>query len=280
MSKELILASHDYPKLLAQVPDAPKQLYYKGFLHSSIFENCLAVVGSRQMSHYGKHATQKLVYEVAKRGITIVSGFMYGVDATAHRTALDAGGKTIAVMPCGIDTIHPYYQLGLYEDILAGGLILSEYAGSSQPQLWTYPKRNRIVAGLCKAVLVVEASLDSGSLITAGFAKSFGRQIFAVPGPITSTNSQGTLNLIKQGACLVRNPEDILVQFNIMCDMPLFENLVDDTDELITQLLREPLNLDELSDLLRIGASELGSRITSLLIEGKIIQEGTKYYVN
>ena len=126
---------------------------------------------------------------------------MYGGDEAAHKAAVEAGGRTIAVMPCGIDMIHPEYQEELYNKILENkGLIISEYEGKFPPAIWTYPKRNRIVAGLSKAVLIVEAGLNSGTLITAECAKKFGRKIFAVPGPITSEVSKGTIQLIKEGA--------------------------------------------------------------------------------
>ena len=144
-----------YPGLLGKIPDSPKKLYYKGGWNQSIFENCLAVVGSRRMTSYGKLACQKIVQEIASSGITVVSGFMYGIDATAHRAALEGGGRTIAVMPCGVNIIHPAYQEKLYNDILEKqGLIISEFEKDFPPANWTYPKRNRIVAGLSRAVLI------------------------------------------------------------------------------------------------------------------------------
>ena len=176
-----------YPSLLKQISDPPKQLYYKGEWQDDIFENCLAVVGSRRMTTYGKQIAERLVSEIASREITIVSGFMYGIDATSHKAAVDIGGKTIAVMPCGIELVHPEYQVKLYDEILENkGLIISEYNGNLLPTNWTYPRRNRLVAGLSKAVMVVEAGEKSGSLITANFARKFKRKIFAVPGPLTS----------------------------------------------------------------------------------------------
>src|SRR3989344_6313257 len=172
----------------------PRKLYYRGAWDASIFENCLAVVGSRRLTYYGKKATEQLVTEVAAAGITIVSGFMYGGDEAAHSAAVKAGGRTIAVMPCGINLIHPASQKKLYREILDNnGLIISEYEGALQPQTYTYIQRDRIVAGLAKAVLVTEAALNSGSLITASYAKKYGRKVFALPGQITSEVSQGTI---------------------------------------------------------------------------------------
>ena len=156
----------NYPKLLKEIgKEAPKALYYKGVLDDNIFKNCLAVVGSRRMTTYGKDVIEKIVGEVAAAGLTIVSGFMYGCDAQAHKVALRFGGSTIAVMPCGIDKIHPSHQVELYHDILnKKGLAISEYDGGVLPTNWMYPRRNRIVAGLSRAVLIIEAALGSGSL--------------------------------------------------------------------------------------------------------------------
>ena len=187
----------------------------------SIFNNCLSVIGSRRLTNYGKQALEQLVSQIAASGITIVSGFMYGGDAIAHRSALQVGGRTIAVMPCGIDLIHPQDQEELYHDILKNnGLIISEYEGDIQPTLWTYPRRNRIVAGLSKALLIVEAGEKSGCLITANYAKKFKRKIFVVPGPITSSVSKGSNLLIKEGAEMVTEAGDVLEFFR---SLPGFE---------------------------------------------------------
>ena len=184
------------------------------FINLNIFSNCLAVVGSRKLTNYGKQTIERIVGELAMAGITIVSGFMYGADAEAHRATVKVGGRTIAVMPCGIDRISPEDQEELYNDILENnGLIISEYEGDMTPALWTYPRRNRIVAGLSKAVLIIEAGEKSGSLITANLAKKFGRKIFAIPGPITSSVSIGTNRLIKEGAEMVISAKDILKWF-------------------------------------------------------------------
>ena len=257
MAEVIEVNSKKYPKNLKEalgnlIPSlGPKKLYYKGNWDESLFENCLAVVGSRHLTYYGRKATEQLVTEAAAAGLTIVSGFMYGGDEAAHSAAVKCGGKTIAVMPCGIDLVHPETQKKLYQEILdKGGLIISEYEGSAQPQTFTYVQRDRIVAGLCKAVFVVEAALGSGSLITASYAKKFGRKIFALPGPITSELSKGTNKLIKEGACLVDDAKDILDFYKIL---PSAKNekasksfVTGDTleDKIIEQLKREPLKAD------------------------------------
>jgi DNA processing protein len=196
----LYIDSSYYPDLLKKSCRPPEKIFVRGNreMFKETFRACLSVVGSRKMTSYGKRATQKFVRTLAGRGITIVSGFMYGIDAEAHRAAIDAGGKTVAVMPCGIERICPAYQKELYYEILnSGGYILSEYEGDKSPRNWTFPQRNRIVAGLSQALLVVEAGGKSGTLITAKYARKGNRKIFAVPGSIFSANSKGTWNSMK-----------------------------------------------------------------------------------
>ncbi len=287
-----------YPKLLKKIgKDAPKQLYYKGNW-SDIFsaqggsalggENCLAVVGSRQMTTYGRQVVEKIVSEVAAAGVTIVSGFMYGVDATAHQAALRVGGRTIAVMPCGIDLIHPEYQQDLYAEILnSKGLIISEYEGEMQPVTWTYPRRNRIVAGLSKAALIIEAGEKSGSLITANFAKKFKRKVFVVPGPITSENSKGIMQLIKEGAEAVSSAQDILDYYvgvdvgrpRLHCGRPTSTATSTAEQEIINQLQREALDIDTISRNLGMPAAKTGTILSMMQLKGQIKSEGNKYYI-
>ena len=282
---EIKLDNDKYPDLLRKIGrQAPKKLYYKGEWRDDIFENCLAVVGSRRMTTYGKQIVQKLVSQIASAGITIVSGFMYGIDATAHETAVEIGGKTIAVMPCGIDRVHPEYQIKLYNDILENdGLIISEYETNTQPGYWTYPARNRIVAGLPKAALIVEAGEKSGSLITANLAKKFGRKIFAVPGPLTSMLSFGTNGLIKKGdAEIVSSSEDILKFYNKKieqtCVKPSFTQSLE--GRILRLLQREPVGIDNLARELNISIPEISKLVSLMEIKGQLKKENNKYYVS
>jgi DNA processing protein len=302
---EVTINDRRYPELLKNtrhIDKPPKSIYYKGTWRSELFEMCLGVVGSRRMTSYGKRAVQKLVYEIACKGITIVSGFMYGIDASAHRACIDGGGKTIAVMPCGIESIYPPDQLQLYREIIdTGGLILSEYDGCFPPMAWTYVKRNRIVAGLSKAVMVVEAEQNSGSLITADYAKKYGRKVLAVPGEITSDTSRGTLDLIAEGAWMVRSADDVmeamgmrglgleLTQDNGRNRVETCSNLGEVTDsdarisletKIFNILRSEALNIDEITRLLRQDLTSVSSALMMLIIRGEVVEEGGKYYVN
>ena len=278
-----------YPRLLKEISDPPKQLYYRGNWDEKIFENCLAVVGSRKMTSYGKQITNKLVSEIASRGITIASGFMYGIDAEAHKTALDVGARTIAVMPCGIERIHPEYQTKLYADILENnGLIISEFEGDSLPAFWTYPKRNRIIAGLSKATMVIEAGLKSGSLITANLAKKYKRKVFAVPGPLTSVLSQGICQLIKQGSDIVTCAGDILEYYNVGATLVVAQTeegnhkglpLQTVEQRIIQKLQQEPMEIDALSRMLGISSAKTGTTMSLMQLKGLIFIENGKYFV-
>ncbi|MGM0439386.1 MAG: DNA-processing protein DprA [Patescibacteria group bacterium] len=281
-----------YPKRLKKIKDAPKELYYKGNFSDEIFDKCLAVVGSRKMTNYGKKICDKLVSEVAARGITIVSGFMYGMDATAHRAAVKVGGKTIAVMPCGIEKIHPSYQEELYKEVIKkDGLILSEMPGKKGPAKWTYPQRNRIVAGLSQATLVVQAAKNSGSLITANLTKDFNRKLFAVPGPLTSKVSIGTANLIKNGADIVTCARDILDFFapkqagmdfveKSKSKNTHYKNLSKKERQVVENLEVEPLEVDDIARKLNLPANKTGTILSKMQLKGVIEKEGNKYYLS
>jgi len=289
MENVITIKDKRYPELLGKIgKDAPEKIYYKGNWDSEIFKNCLAVVGSRRLTSYGRKITEQLVTEIASAGVTIVSGFMYGGDEAAHKAAAEAGGRTIAVMPCGIDMIHPEYQEELYNKILENkGLIISEYEGKFPPANWTYPRRNRIVAGLSKAVLIVEAGLNSGTLITAEYAKKFGRKIFAVPGPLTSEVSKGTLGLIRGGAEAVGSAEEILRYYKIKGTIRENKGMIKEIKgveglerEIVDQLKKEPMEVDGLARILGMSVSKIGTTLSLMQLKGFINQEGGKYHLN
>lgn len=205
----ILFSDKKYPKLLRQLPDPPPQLYYRGDLE--ILNNiCLAVVGSRKYSEIGKRSCQKIVGPLAKNGIVIISGLAIGIDSIAHQTTLENGGKTVAVLGTGLNdnVIYPKQNIHLLEKIIDnGGLVLTEYPPESRATRYSFPQRNRIIAGLSIGTLVVEADIKSGSLITASCALDYNRDVFAVPYEITQ--KQGTNELLKNGAYLVNSSEDI-----------------------------------------------------------------------
>ncbi len=209
------IKAKNYPGLLKEIYDPPQTLYVNGPL--KVKEKYpLAVVGTRKVSLYGQKITRSLVKALAKAGFTIISGLALGVDGIAHQAALDVGGKTIAVLGSGLDIIYPSSHQQLAKNIIkSNGVIVSEYEPKTRPSKWTFPARNRIVAGMSLGTLVIEAPKKSGALITARFALEQGREVFAVPGSVYNENSAGCNLLIKMGAKPVTKPEDILEAFNL-----------------------------------------------------------------
>jgi DNA processing protein len=207
-----------YPRNLLNIYDYPPFLYVKGSLGSE--EVCVAVVGSRVASVYGRYVTEKIGRELALKGITVVSGLARGIDAAAHRGALAGKGRTIAVLGCGLDLVYPPENEELAQAVAAHGALVTEFPFGTPPNAPNFPSRNRIISGLSLGVLVVEAGEKSGSLITARIAAEQGRSVFAVPGAIESAGSRGTNRLIKQGAKLVENVEDILEEILPQAALP------------------------------------------------------------
>jgi len=206
--KVVIATDRDYPANLRQVQGSPAVLYYKGSLIPKD-DLAIAVVGSRGATVYGRQVTEKIAFELAAGGITIVSGLARGVDSYAHRAALDAGGRTIAVLGNGLDTIYPPENKRLAQEIVENGALVTEFPLGFPSVPSNFPARNRIISGLSMGVLITEAAVDSGSLITAGQAAEQGREVFAVPGPITGKMSEGANNLIRDGVHVATNAKDI-----------------------------------------------------------------------
>lgn len=198
-----------YPPSLHDIADKPVLLYVRGSL-PLLQEAMLAVIGARNASEYGRRTARYFAAAVAREGLAIVSGAAYGIDAAAHQGALQAGGRTVAVLGCGVDVAYPAQHRSLLEEIAAGGAIVSEFPLATRPEAFRFPVRNRIISGLARAVLVVEAGEKSGSLITARLALDQGREVMAIPGRIDSPRSSGAHWLIQQGAALVQRPADVL----------------------------------------------------------------------
>jgi DNA processing protein len=211
----LTQADEDYPELLRQIYDPPIVLYVSGQLTSKD-KNAVAMVGSRQTTHYGLEAARKLAYQLAYVGVTVVSGAARGIDTASHQGALSAKGRTVAVLGTGINIIFPPENRELFERIAANGAVITQFPFNRQADKQSFPIRNRIVAGMTLGTVVVEANLTSGALITSHFATEYGRQVFAVPGRIDSPRSKGCHELIKQGAKLCEGAEDILSEFEYL----------------------------------------------------------------
>ncbi len=271
----------EYPEILKNSPNPPKILFYKGNWRPEIFNNCLAVVGSRKMSLYGKKVVSEIISTLSKK-ITIVSGFMTGIDMEAHTQALNFGLNTIAVMPCGIDLVHPRGNESTYKAILnEGGLITSEYDGTFQPKIWTYPRRNRIVAGLSKAVLVVEASINSGSLITAKLANSCNRKVFVVPGSIFSSLTEGKVQIGKDFAEFIYSGLEINEFFNFFEDSVSSKSSIrkrENTNEILRALENDPMAVDDLSRKLGREVSDINRELTILLLKNEVMEKEGKFY--
>ena len=272
------LEPQDFPPLLRQIPDAPKRLYIRGELPDADYQY-LCVVGSRATSLYGRRTTQQLIHGLAGYKVCIVSGLALGTDAEAHKAALDAGLPTVAVLPSSCDdrSIYPSSNRALARRILErNGALISETEGPYRPQLYDFPKRNRIGAGLCRATLIVEAGEKSGTLITARLALDYNREVLAVPHELGRENGKGTNRLIREGATLVRNSDDILQALDIKpretaSQQPLPADLTQ-PEAAVLSALKSALDRDELSELTALSAQDTNIALSSLLIRGLIVE--------
>jgi len=210
--------SGEYPEILRHIYNAPGALFVEGKILASD-SNAVAIVGTRHATDYGLRQCEKLSFDLAVRGITVVSGMALGIDTAAHRGAIEAGGRTIAVLGSGHNNIYPPENRKLYGEIVKNGAVVSEYPPDTFPLKTNFPKRNRIISGMSRGVVVIEAPERSGALITANFALEQGREVFAMPGNISSAKSSGTNRLIKEGAKLVENVRDILEELKHVMDI-------------------------------------------------------------
>jgi DNA processing protein len=274
----------DYPRRLKEIYDFPPVLYGRGALKPED-EWCLAVVGTRRATVYGKQITEEITADLARSKITIVSGLARGIDTIAHRAALEAGGRTIAVFASGLDIIYPAENKKLANDIMENGALLSEYPLGTKPRAENFPRRNRILSGLSLGVLVTEGGEDSGAMITAADAIEQNREVFAVPGSILSPASRGTNQLIQKGeAKLVRQYTDILEELNLMAverQMEMRELLPESENEsvLLKQLSAEPAHIDEVCRKSGLPAATVSGTLAMMELKGLVKQVGTMSYV-
>lgn len=282
--------SDAYPQPLRETPTPPVALFTMGD-ESLLNATCVAIVGTRKATSYGKRCANDLAGRLADFGVCIVSGMALGIDGEAHRGALESGGKTIAVLGCGVDVIYPPDHHDLYESIRASGLIVSEFPPGTTPEKFNFPQRNHTIAGLSKATVVVEAPLRSGALITAESALEYNREVLAVPGPITAPSSLGCHFLIKQGAFLCDGVDDVLSRLGLTrgeseteasvgetAMLPL-DDLPDEEKRVLVEVSHVGTHINDIARKLDLGISDVAGMMTMLEVRGLVAPKGGGYYV-
>ncbi|EKD24343.1 MAG: hypothetical protein ACD_81C00044G0003 [uncultured bacterium] len=268
--------SEAYPALLKEIPDAPTSLFCVGQL-PALDTLCIAIVGTRKATTQGKALAKRIAYDLTQHGIVVVSGLAMGIDTAAHEGAVEAGGKTIAVLAGGLDTIYPSQNTALADKIIAlKGAILSEYPLQTPSYPNQFLARNRIVSGLCVATIVIEAPERSGTQATARFALEQGREVFVFPGPVDHQNYMGSHRLIRDGARLITKAEDIYEDLNIPATATQQQNLFQAStpqEHALLVMLKEagkPLSVDKLSELTTLEAHVINSALATLVLSGAI----------
>jgi len=272
-----------YPSLLRHVHHPPPVLYVKGTLRPED-EWAVSVVGTRRATVYGREAARFLAGDLTRNGVTVVSGLARGIDTHAHKAALDAGGRTIAVLGCGVDIVYPVENARLAEAITENGALVTEYPLGTPPESSNFPPRNRIISGLSLGTVVVEAGEGSGALITADFALEQGRDVFAVPGNIFHRGARGTNKLIQQGAKLVLAVEDILEEMNLtmISQHQEVRQIVPENEteaQLLSYLSAEPIHIDEIRQESGLPITAVSSTLALMELKGLIRQVGGMNYV-
>lgn len=280
---KLAKSDKEFPKALKKLSKVPEQIFFRGDWNQDIFDKTISIVGSRRMTRYGKEVVEKFVPEIVAKKVTVISGFMYGVDCQSHWECLNNGGKTIAVLGGGLDYLTPAENDEMYTKILeSGGLVISEYEPKFCPTLWSFPQRNRIVAALAtEGILVVEAGMKSGSLITARLGSEMKKKVYAVPGPIFSGVSAGTNWLIKENkARMITGIEEVLGDKMILIQEDLFMNSMSEIELKIYKLLKnEALTADEMVKKLHINIVEVSIATTSMSMNGYVREEAGTYFL-
>jgi DNA processing protein len=276
------ITHHDshYPSSLTKLSDPPQRLFVRGQPLTALPQITVAIVGSRKATSYGQAVTRELAGHLARRGVGIISGLALGIDSIAHQAALEAGGYTLAVMPCGLDRVYPASHRQLAEKISQQGTLISEYEPGIRAAKYHFPARNRIVAALADAVLITEAALRSGTLITAEHALDIGVPVMAVPGPVTHGNSAGTNRLIQQGAALITSYVDVLRELGYTDVLPehQYEPANQSEGAVLSCLGAEPLRIDQLQQQTGLAIADLQRRLTHLEIQGVIENVGNNHW--
>lgn len=277
------LDSREYPRLLTHANSAPPLLFGRGRLVPED-DVAVAIVGTRRATRYGIDMTARLASDLAAAGMTIVSGLAYGIDTAAHRAALDAGGRTVAVLGSGPDTIYPAQNRSLAGRIVANGALISEYPVGTKPDARNFPARNRIISGMSRGIIVVEAPTSSGAMLTASFAADQGRDVFAVPGPATASSSAGCHALIRNGATLITDAEQVLEQLDLAAAKTHTQvriTLPETPGEriLYAVLGSDPQHLDDICHTSGLPIHEVSGTLLAMELKGLVRQLAPQHYV-
>lgn len=279
----ILHAEHpEYPTLLVEASGRPTVLYVRGQL-SPVDDHSVGIVGTRRSTPYGKSVTERISRDLASAGVTVVSGLARGIDAVAHHVALESSGRTVAVLGSGVDVIYPSEHRRLAERILENGAILSEQPPGAKPDAPNFPARNRIISGMSLGVVVIEAPLRSGALITASFAADQGRDVFVVPGNVGNDTSEGTNQLLRDGARIVRDGQDILEDLGIGDRAPAQLTLqlpaTSEEERVLRSLGSEPIHIDEISEVANMPGREVAEALLMMELRGMVRNCGAQYYV-
>lgn len=281
--KYLTVLDKDYPESLRSIFSPPLILFYRGTLPHDAWNNTLAIVGTRRADNYGKYITNKISRELSAKGVIIVSGLAYGVDTIAHKACLASGGKTIAVMATGCDQIYPPENRKLAEKIIENGAIISEYIPGVEAERYFFPQRNRIISALSMGTLVAQGKKNSGAMLTAKYAIDQNKELFAIPGEINNALSEGPNYLIKNGACMVTEADDILSSFintNYVEQLTIFPELSNEEKVVYNYIKQENRSVyfDEIIINTKLPITKLSSLLMNLELKGVIqAQAGNKY---
>lgn len=279
----LTLADDAYPRLLRQIQSPPPVLYVKGRLEPAD-ETSIGVVGTRRSTRYGREMADRLSSGLAVAGVTVISGLARGIDGIAHNAALENGGRTLAVLGSGVDQVYPPEHRKMSERIVEQGALVSEFPLGTRPEARNFPIRNRLISGMSFGILVVEAPRQSGALITSSFAADQGRTVFAVPGSALSTSSEGCHELLRNGAALAAEVDDILAELNLERRQAALESrqmlpaASDDERQILEMISREPRHIDEIAIDTGITISELSALLLQMQLKGLVRDAGGQHY--
>ncbi len=279
----LTLLDDAYPAMLREIPSPPPVLYIKGEIRQED-ETAIGIVGTRRMTRYGNEMARRMSSGLAAAGMTIVSGLARGIDGIAHREAIDAGGRTLAVLGCGVDRIYPSEHRRLSQDVTENGALISQFPLGTAPDAHNFPERNRLISGLSLGVLVVEAPMKSGALITSSYAADHGRTVFAVPGSALSSASEGPHQLLRDGAVVAATVDDVLQELNLERRQAVMENrrmlpdATGDEQEILKTLDGDPRHIDEIAIDTGINISQLSAMLLQMQLKGMVREVGGQHY--